>query len=319
VLVVVTTAYLADTVRSGGASLSAARVVILTAVMAGMMRPLGWVFAGGVAVVTCALVVRGVGWRQCVRSLGGVGLLTTVAVMLRALRDALLTGWILFPVSLFPVAVDWRLPDPDSAARDIQGWARTPFQPVQETLSSNSWLTGWLLRLPTDWSIPAVALLLVLALLVWARWRPGSSRWVRMALLTALPAGLALGVWMYSAPDPRFAWGYIVACGLVPLAFLTDRIGLRNLVAMSGVFLLGLLVLAGLRGSFGVWTWNAVEPPIPDVYRDTLDDGTMVLIPSIGDQCWSVYPLCRPDYAPDSVQRRGDGIASGFRPVTGAW
>lgn len=314
VLTVVATAYLADAVKGRGDWVAASRVSVITAVMTAMMRPLGWVFAACVVLIVVVVAIRRTGWPGAVRVVGGVGLLSGVALALMLVRDAILSGWLLFPLGAFPVPVDWRLPDPSHAARDIQGWARTPFQDVNETLASNAWFGGWLARLPTDWSIPALGVLVIAAVMIWWRVRPRSGTWIRESLLTATPAIITLIIWFYSAPDPRFAWGFILAIGLIPVAYLAQGLRTRALLIAAAATLAALMVLAGLRGSFGTWSWFAQEPPSVATYEELLIDGTGVRIPQMGDQCWSVYPLCRPDYAPLDVELRGPNLGDGFRP-----
>lgn len=317
VLTLVSAAYLLDFVVQASSSAAHGSIAVTVGLIGGTIRPLGWVFAGGVIAVVALLSLRdperrwtrAQAWTVAVFAVGLVG------VML--VRDALLSGWLLYPLSWFAVPVDWQVVDPGHAARDISGWARTPFQDVDLTLQDSTWIWGWLVRLPTDWSIPA--LLLLLGSTAVAAFTPGARRALRAGwpsvLVTMSPALVTLAVWFVTAPDPRFAWGPLLAVGVIPLGVALTGMDLPSVTALCfTTIFLALLVLAFLRGSFQAMSNQFVDPPPVLVEQERLSDGTSVQVPVVGDQCWSTYPLCTPWYADRTVRVRGSDIGSGFRP-----
>jgi hypothetical protein len=279
------------------------------------MRPLGWVFFVAL-LVSLALLGRQSGSRVILRTgAGWVFGLAVAAISVVLVRDVVLSGWLGFPLSLAPMPVDWLHPDPEHASRDILGWARTPFQPVDVTLASNSWITGWLLRLPTDWAVVAMVGLLALTGLLIRMHQPlRHGTWNNIAL-TLAPVGASMAVWLVTAPDPRFAWGPILSAGLVPVAFLASRTDARWIMLLSAGVFVSLFVLAAVRGAFVGWNSVAIPAPSVEIREESLADGTGVTVPSLGDQCWARYPLCRPDYAPVDVVLRGEFFYDGFRPL----
>ena len=307
-------AYLSDAIKGRGADASTVYVAIGASVLLGVMRPLGWVFF---VALLMSLALLGRQSRSPVIFRSGAGWvfgLAAAAVAVVLARDVMLSGWLGFPLSLAPMPVDWLHPDPEHASRDILGWARTPFQPVDVTLASNSWITGWLLRLPTDWAVVALVGLLALAGLLVRIHRPlRPGTWSSIAL-TLVPVGTSMVVWLITAPDPRFAWGPILALGLVPVSFLASQSDVRWMLLISTAVVVSLFSLAAVREAFVGWSSVAIPAPPVDVREASLADGTVVTVPSVGDQCWASYPLCRPDYAPMDVELRGEAFPDGFRP-----
>ena len=298
---------------------SALAVSILVATSGALMRPLAWVLVAMFVLVALATAAVGGHVLTAVRSLTPAALLVLIAGAVVAVRDYLLSGWLLYPAGLVAFPVDWRYPDPAVSSDRITAWARTPFQDVDTTLASSSWVGGWLERLPTDWSIPTLGALLLLALVLWWRGRGRRDPWLYRGCLWALFPVFALVIaWFITAPDPRFAWAGIVGLGLVPVGFLAQEIRLSRMLMGSVAALAALLVLASVRGSWTQWSLVPVDPPVAETIEGVLSDGTAVVMPTPGDQCWATYPLCRPQYESDAVELRGPTVESGFRPMPSA-
>lgn len=315
--VVVSAAYLVDFLTDKHKPILGT-IAIVTAAMGGAMRPLGWVFAAATVIV----VLASSDWRprQPGRRMLWLGVLGSILLgVLGLIRDALTSGWLLFPAHLFPLRVSWRVEDPTSTARAITAWARTPFQEPDITLASGDWVRGWVVRIATDWSIPALGFFAVVTLLVIVAFPNARSRvqesWSVIAL-GILPVAATLIAWFITAPDPRFAWGPIILLSLIPLGVIVANSGLDWLwwwgIALIGI---ALVVLAALRGSFTEITGTLSRPPVNSMRTSTLTDGTEVSIPLDGDQCWTTFPLCRPWYADPDVELRGKTWADGFQPA----
>ena len=298
---------------------SAVSVALVAAISGALMRPLGWVLAAGIWAVALVVAATGREALVAVRSLTPVTVVAVLAGVLMGVRDYILSGWLLYPAGLIGFRVDWRYPDPSVSSDRITAWARSPFQDVQNTLADSSWVIGWLQRLPTDWSIPALVALLGLAALLWWLSRGQRDPWLWRGCAAALaPVVLLLIAWFITAPDPRFAWAGIVGLGLVPVGFLAQEVPPTRLLVGGGAVMAALLVLAGVRGSWEAWSWRAVAPPTAEIIEGELADGTAVLTPTPGDQCWETYPMCRPQYESPAIERRGAGLEDGFRPIPNA-
>ena len=298
---------------------AAVSVALVAAIAGALMRPLGWVLAAGIWAVALVVAALGREMLAAARSLAPVTVVAVLAGVLMGVRDYILSGWLLYPAGLIGFRVEWRYPDPSVSSDRIAAWARTPFQDVQSTLADSSWVGGWLQRLPTDWSIPALGALLGLAGLLWWLSRGRRDQWLWRGCVAALaPVALLLIAWFITAPDPRFAWAGIVGLGLVPVGFLAQDVPPTRLLFGAGAVLAALLVLASVRGSWEAWSWRAVAPPTAEIIDGELDDGTAVVMPTPGDQCWETYPFCRPQYESPAIERRGTGLVDGFRPIPNA-
>jgi hypothetical protein len=136
-------------------------------------------------------------------------------------RQAVLSGYPLFPLTIGGLHADWRVPLSvvRRQNRINYAWARWPGVDPNVVLASWRWLHAWWL---TRWigSFDVGAPLALLATLVpsflW-RWRQGKQvrRPVAPMLAVVLPSLVVLVVWFFIAPDPRFVFGPL---WLVPVA-----------------------------------------------------------------------------------------------------
>ena len=338
VLTLVSAAYLADALQGRRSWIIPGTTAALLAVILTTMRPLMAVYAAVVIVILGALAVR----RRSAGQVWGLAMFAVVTIVIAAVqtaRDIVLSGWVQYPLSLFPVQVPWRAADPVLNRTATLGAARDPGD-LWNAAHDWQWVLPWVRRLPTQWEFPLlVALglgLLVLVLIVRAAGRQLPARRV---LVSLSPAVITALVWFLASPPSfRFAWGPLFAMLVIPigwalfvLAGVTEgpwrRTGsLVVSVAAVGLTLLGLLSL-GLR--VHPWTprpdvlaWQlggvsidlpAVLPPIVSTHLLSLDSGLVVRVPADSDQCWAVYPLCTPQ-VDMSVTTRGSELAAGFAP-----
>jgi hypothetical protein len=308
----------------------AVAVAVVTAALGATMRPLGWLF---LAVVLAVLLVRrraalGSGWVRA--SL----VLSAMLGLVMVVRDVLLSGWILFPLGLLPLPVDWRYPDPGLTSTAITEWARAPHQDPSAA-SGTAWIVPWVWSLRTDWAVVAAGGLLAITAVTWVvlrlRRTPGPIL-RRPALLAGLPALVVVGAWWVSAPDARFAWGPILVLGALPAALVLARArrGAALAVLLGAAVLVVATMLSVLRGGFApvlkdtqpqsrttgpiVLTLSLAPVKEVPVTKRTLADGTTVLEPVADLQCWRAFPLCRLPGSADDIVSRGDTLTDGFRP-----
>ena len=305
VLWLVTTAYLADWLQYRRRADLA--IAIVVAALAGSVRPFAWVLLVGVLLV--GVIYR----RSEVRSVALMwwsAILAGMWLIVTAVRDALASGWLLFPLGLLPIPVPWRVDDPGPTAEAVTLWARAPFD-MELAETSWDWFPGWVARVLTDWVVVwLVALLLLAAVLLtvrrrFARRESSVSGAIIAPLLVIQMAALA--AWFYAAPDPRFGWGPLLALGGLAVAAAAGP-GLRQAVVDRGGWLVWTpLVLVLVSFAFAVvrdpgWWLDrqyagspvAVVPlPVADV--DIAGDVARTVGPD--DRCWRTAVPCVPWYA----------------------
>jgi hypothetical protein len=258
------------------------------------------------------------------RAAAFVGLaLTAVAPFL--IRNVVLSGYVLFPVSWTQVpGLRWTVPRErvDAHLARIGDWARSPSGSPVPALDFAGWFPAWCDRLTrVEQGILAALALLVLGhvghmgLALWRRrapaWPPGSG----------LLAGLTLAgtvLWLSTAPDPRFGWGFFPFLTLL-LAALPVHGVIRRLPRTAGVLLLALLLLDQGRRVIaqhgeelaGAWLWPA-PPPAVATRSVPIGAGVSLRVPVHGEQCWDEPLPCAP--ALDSaLTLRGSRLEQGFQ------
>lgn len=311
---------------------------LVTASISGVMRPLGWLLLAVTGLLGATLVLRSAPNRS-ISSLLTVApgfIFGGLAALVMLVRDSVLSGWLLFPLGLFPVPVSWRLTDPKPTGDAVTAWGRSPGSPTYEVLSDHSWLGPWIQAFISSREAYLVALILVASIagsLVSRRGRNAwKSSWIPL-LLSAPPTMLYLLAWFVSAPDVRFGWMGLINVCAIPAAWLLYFDAYPPVTArIVGVGVLVLMLLTQIlndrvvpRGAdpvpiainVGVGRWTLLLGPPTTVQTETqaLIDGTTVLVPTIGENCWNAFPLCVTGRSSLDFKSRGSSIQSGFEPT----
>ena len=249
-------------------------------------------------------------------------------------RQAVLSGYPLFPLTTGGLPVDWRMPTATvhELNRFVTSWARSPGDDPSVVLASWDWFGPWLRSHEGDLDLIAPFLLLAsLAPAVAARRSAAESRrrraWRVPMLAMTIPALPLLVAWFFNAPDPRFA---LAPLWLPPLALAAwglpgregrgARAAARANLASYAPFAAVLLVTIGLVAHKGVYrpiVSNSTGPlgtvPVPGaaVLPFVTKSGLEIYRPASGELCWRVL-LCTPKPNRD-LRLRGANIGDGFR------
>lgn len=324
-------AYLVDALTSRRTEWASTGIVILS--IAASIRTQLWAFAVIAAVVVLVVFYqRGTAKRRPRILTLMAGALSAGLLVATQIRDAIQSGWVLFPLDLLALPVDWKAFDPAASRVWIVSWARTPGASPDDVLGNWSWVGGWLARSAADWAFQLTVGLLALAATIWlfqrSRQRSGAAP-IR-ALWLLIPTGLAVVMWFLSAPDPRFAWGQIALLGAIPagvavVALLRDKAkpvaaGFATLAVLPAS-VLAVTAIDGetqegqtvLTFQHVPWTVSAALTPVPspELAIYTLPTGQELITPTSDDRCWTAFPLCRP-YPNDTLLLRGDSVQDGF-------
>jgi len=337
-LTIVGAAFLADAFATRSWDWGTTGVVTLA--VAASVRSQLWVFVTLTIAVWLVFALRTQGARNAPASgaiVGAGGVITVGLAVATQVRDAIQTGWLLFPLDLFPLPVDWKAFDPAASRAWIISWARRPGASPDEVNDNWSWVGEWTTRTMGDWAVQLTIGLLMLALTLWlvrAKFTPAIAESLHpaRALLILIPTTIGIVLWFIAAPDPRFAWGLIVLIGAVPCAvvvswvFANKPIGLAVTAGIASLFIVPASIGAltefdawqdqptQILTFHGVpWTISAAVVPVPDpeltIY--TLPTGQELITPVTDDRCWLAFPLCRP-YPNDTLIFRGESVQDGF-------
>ena len=335
IVCVAAAAYLADAVGRPAAWAEDAAAACVAAISVSLIRPTLGAFTVGVILVSGVLAVRRGRLRRptVVVASATVAVMGVAAVIATLARDIILSGWLLFPLSTFPVPVDWRAPDPTFLRLATLGYHRDP-ENLWESTEGWNWVASWIQRLPRSWETFEFALLgltAVILLITAHRW---TNLRVRGLGITMLPSIMSVTVWFTLAPPAfRFGWGPIITLAAVPIGWslwrlsrLESKQAAVSAVVGAGVVLplVGVVAFSAITrldyASFTderTWSLGVSIPyavtPLPEVESDlvTTTGGVKLLVPSRNEQCWEVFPLCTPTPL-RGLTPRGPDISDGF-------
>jgi hypothetical protein len=272
------------------------------------------------------------------RMLALAGVVPVAILIACGARQAVLTGYPLYPVKVGALPVDWRVPPRvvDEESEWVRSWAREPqgghwvvpgkvFVGDPHVISARhgctaclrlsdwGWFPSWVKRRATDADLLGPALLAVLAVVsLLATRRAGFRR--RPAIAALVPLVLTLVLMFFAAPDPRFVYAPL---WLVPIVLLAHR-PLDQRIAALCTYVVAVALISG-----GAWRpittpgkgpLGSFDPPSPAVVTARLVSGVAFKRPAVDDRCWRVM-ICAPTVRAD-LQLRGTSLANGFRMTT---
>lgn len=224
--------------------------------------------------------------------------------------NVVISGHLLFPVTATRLPVPWAVPKDltQNTADWITSWARAPGKTLEETRGL-SWLRAWGNRTYENeparsaFEIFAVGVLLV----VWRK----ALRQIDWRLFFAI--AVALLFWFISAPDPRFAIGFMFAVAFLMLAYGLDSIDLlRPDADNAGILIAILLLLLGrVAGVQHDLDWPAMDAPEVRIAITPAGERIWAPVPP-DDRCWDLVP-CTP--MPDSIRYYPDRAKMTFDPA----
>ena len=341
-LIVVTTAYLVDTIHGRSGWLANAVMLGALAFLLLLFRQTSVFFVAGVLLVVFLLLIRRKqslqGFRPLIVLLGVVGFLALGA---STARDYVLSGWFQYPLSIFSFPVDWVAVDPTAAREATLGFHRNP-NDLWNSISGFGWVDEWFVNRFTQWETYLFLLLaaLTVILLLFTARTSGVRRRLRLGMImSVIPSGLALLGWfLVTPPSYRFAWGPLFTVVAIPLGWLMWNLsrGRESSCAwlpkyFPAAVAIGLIGITAFAAMFRLdwqsmterdeWTlgltlsYNSSPIVSVPVESSTLPSGLEITSPVLTDQCWDNYPLCTP--IPEQNLRLRfpdrDGFAGGFQ------
>jgi hypothetical protein len=167
-------------------------------------------------------------------------------------RQAILSGYPLYPLTMLGLPTDWRVPASvmTAANRGDDAWARWPGVDPNVVLASWTWLHAWWFRQShaLDVILPLVLVASVLpSVAAVGVHDPDRRRRLRPMLAVAVPCALLLVPWFLTAPDPRFAFALICLVPASLAAWALPALGspsVRWWAGVAGLAAVGVVALA---------------------------------------------------------------------------
>lgn len=316
---------------------------LVASVLLVLLRPTMGAYAGGILVVGVILAARSTratpGVREWRRPLLLVVVFALAGALAQVIRDYVLSGWLLYPLSIWNFDVDWRAVDPVGLRTATLGYHRDPTD-LWNAAEGWSWAGPWLGRLPAQWETWLVIVLLATAVgtALYCRHVNVTIRW-RPMVLAMVPSILMVMVWWtVTPPSFRFAWGPLFTTLTIPIGWMlwracrtfTGGSGHRRetgVASAAGTLTLVVVAFCAVArldvasiDAERTWTLGLRVPfavaPVAEskVTAVDLGRGLVVDVPDQGFACWDVSPLCTPE--PDGQVGFRDpsvGIAGGLK------
>ena len=339
ILSIVIAAYLVEAIHGRDSRLPSCAVVTLVGIELVLIRTTMVAFAGAAIVIVAVLLARTAErprtWPTFVLAVA-IGGATFIASLI---RDYLLSGWLLFPLSIFSFDVPWRAVDPLSERLATLGYHRDP-ENLWASIDGWNWLAPWLENRVTQWETYEFLGMAVVAvvLVVVAKRNTGSNLPFRPLLLAMLPSLVGVVAWfLVTPPSYRFIWGPLFTLAAIPIgtalwaivdtgSISSKRRG-KILAGTSAVMCIPILLVTAYSSLARLSLDSMTEPrswdlgvsipyrvaPLPeiDVRTEQTDSGLALIVPINTEQCWGRFPLCTPRPSA-ALESRGTGIESGF-------
>lgn len=235
-------------------------------------------------------------------------------------RNVILTGYPFFPVTLFPLSVDWVVAkeNADGLMIAVRGWARWPAAGYQEALEAgiHYWIKPWLER---TYNLRGMVLLwipLVMGLLSWTFVFIKSVSKEKILFFSL--SALSVGYWFYFSPDLRFGDAFISIFCATGMAFAAQnfrvfyQIGFKYVhIIIIGCF--SLILLYGIHKNIH-FTYDSLFSLSPQPSRQlrqhviTNKFSTFTIwVPIENDRCGNSPIPCTP-YPNNNIYLRTPGV-----------
>ncbi|MFN8574360.1 MAG: hypothetical protein U0132_20075 [Gemmatimonadaceae bacterium] len=270
-------------------------------------------------------------------------------------RGVVLSGYPVYPSTLFGFPVLWRVPAAQAQAE--AAWIRMSAHELNHNriVAGFDWIGSWAYELLTDIQftfmvpVPVFLSAVLFMALVFRRRRQALAAVVPIdtsAWLLLLPAIAGVLFWFVAAPHPRFGMGplWIVTATVGATLFSTlplhegrhqglmRRLGLALaacvLIVVGGLALGGSGGPSNRRGGVRAIAGQIIPPgndhgfhppAIPDLVSYTTISGLQLVVPRQNNLCWQSSILCTPHPAPNLRLRNPADVSAGFLIDDGTW
>lgn len=251
------------------------------------------------------------------------------------IRNIILSGYIIYPLSSTALPVDWRIPRASviNAANGIRGWARMPLADWDVVLEGWDWFQPWAkaVFLNTDVATP-LFLLGIAGILIFFSLRKQQMPHVineKLPYLILFPPLASLAYWFIMAPDLRFAGSCFWILGIGGISIAIGHLKKQGpilklyILLLLGVVILENFLITGERNfQFKIASYNWLPIPKKDFGPDEIpkvelatfitNSGLVLYVPKQDDQCWDAPLPCTIYPNPSLCLRKPNNMRHGF-------
>lgn len=245
-------------------------------------------------------------------------------------RNVILSGYMIYPIYQIDLfSFDWKIPKEvaQSLTLTIKSWAKIPRVNAHTVslLKFSEWMPNW-------WGRMDRLMKIIIAGNLFSILNAGILMYkkkIRYSLVSSFFFLCAI-FWFFSAPEPRFAWGFLISSAIFTYFFLLSPFFDRyfktlalTLIIITLPLTLRILALPGwihyvhyseYNSSASVYLLERLFYPTPitkpEIKIETVN-GIKYFIPVKTDQCYNAPLPCVPGTSP-SVFPRGPELKNGF-------
>ncbi|MCC7244933.1 MAG: hypothetical protein IT269_04605 [Saprospiraceae bacterium] len=260
-------------------------------------------------------------WRNYLK----IAAIGSVILLPFLIRNYVLSGWLVYPfpgIDLF--SPDWKIPMEQVVAEKnfIECWSRAFAYDLSRTQAMTllDWLPGWWARQELLWKVVLLlnAVSGPLALYYYRRLEPTfgqhKSWWIGAMLMN-------VAFWWVTAPDPRFAGGFLIGNAALTLQLVTYfNLTIYTVERFTKFAILGFVLLSvGLIGmKLRKISLHELWQPAPMAKvaaRQYHHRAIPTWVPEVGERCFDCPIPCAPDLN-ERIKLRGKTIKEGFRIIS---
>jgi hypothetical protein len=221
-------------------------------------------------------------------------------------RGFVSSGYPAYPSTIGHINVNWAVSETGTAseANWVKSWARKPHTPPEEVLGNWDWFREWLFKFIKGQEVFLIFLLsglLAFGICVYFKKKKFISSFLAVSLLSFFGCLF----WFFSAPTPRFGYGYLFSFAGVFIAFGLYNLFLDKKVKHLAIGIVVFLLLGSFIFSYGKYgimeIFNLKKIKQPALIEKETKDSVIIYVPQKGDQC-SNAPLLSTPYFNDKLK-----------------
>lgn len=180
----------------------------------------------------------------------------------------------------------------------IRSWARQPSVSPEKVLGNWDWFKHWLIQFIKNekWLIfilIAGIIIIIIALVKKDFFKKNLNK--NIFFIPLIVSFLGILFWFFTAPDPRFGYGFLFSFVLLILSYgffiirLPKHEAIFKFISILIILLFFVIKTAPLFINYkNIFINNWLEIPKIEVKEEKTKDGIKVNVPANGDQCWNI-------------------------------